>query len=64
MSLDQEILTYGSNFNVFKYKEFYSVTKIDEGEFGTIYKAFWKDCGITVVFKKLKNNKACQITQK
>ncbi|CAG8478176.1 5963_t:CDS:2 [Gigaspora margarita] len=48
MSLSKEI------FNFFDYKEFDNIIKIDEGEFGTIYKADWKDGGFLVALKVLK----------
>ncbi|RIB19215.1 kinase-like domain-containing protein [Gigaspora rosea] len=56
MSLSKEAI---KNFNLFDYKEFDNIIKIDEGEFGTIYKAYWKDCAMIVAFKLLILQKVC-----
>ncbi|CAG8825622.1 37013_t:CDS:1, partial [Racocetra persica] len=50
-------------FNLFEYKEFDNIIKIDEGEFGNIYKAYWKDCGLFVALKVLKTNGNREVIQ-
>ncbi|CAG8626464.1 15109_t:CDS:2 [Cetraspora pellucida] len=46
----------GHHIRVFKYDEFNNLEKIDEGGYGTVFKADWKNHELPVVLKSLKAN--------